>query len=259
MTNARAAVAIVGCGRIAGIADTPSPDGPVATHAQAFTRHPRFSLDAICEPDAKRRGAFKATWNVPRVYETLDELLRREHPAVVSICSATDRHFEQISTLLSAPGVAVVLAEKPVCTNPTEMASLRTAASRPGAPRVVVNHSRRFDPAHRRAAALIRSGALGAPIAGRCDYYGGWLHNGSHLVDTLRMLVGEVTVETARPGAPGHPGDVCLDVRLCARATRRSTALASMRRTISCSRSICDSRAAASCCGTSARRSWSNG
>ena len=216
MTSTRLSVAIVGCGRIAGSADGPRVEGPVTTHAQAYARDGRFSLDAICEPDPDRRRVFQEVWGVPRAYAGLDELLGAERPAVVSVCSSTAQHYGQIETLLGAPGVAVVFAEKPVCTTEAEMQALRRAASAPGAARLVVNHTRRFDRAHQAAAARIGSGALGRLIGGRCDYYGGWLHNGTHLVDTLRMLVGEVAVEHASPGAEGRPGDRCLDVRLTA-------------------------------------------
>ena len=43
-------------------------------------------------------------------------------------------------------------------------------------------------------------------------YYGGWLHNGVHLVDTLRMLLGgEITAIAVRPGWADRAGDPCLD------------------------------------------------
>jgi predicted dehydrogenase len=212
------ATAIVGCGRIAGAADSPRADGPVATHAQAYTRDSRFALTAIAEPDDERRRRFQDTWRVPHAYASLTELLAGEQPRVVSVCSNTAQHASQIVELLRAGSAGVIFAEKPVCRTPEELQALRLAASPPGAPRVLVNHSRRFDPAHRRAAALIADGTLGEFVAGRGDYYGGWLHNGSHLIDTLRLLLGDVTVERVAPGAPGRLDDPCLEVRL--RTTR---------------------------------------
>jgi predicted dehydrogenase len=110
----------------------------------------------------------------------------------------------------------VVFAEKPVCTTPEELAGLRAAEAASGGRMVIVNHTRRFDAGHRRVAALVRAGTLGALVEGRADYYGGWIHNGSHLVDTLRMCVGDLVVDRAEVGAPGKPGDPCLEVRLLA-------------------------------------------
>lgn len=217
MTRRVYATAIVGCGRIAGHVDRPRASGPVSTHAQAYYRHGGFRIDAICDPSDERRERFRDVWNVPRAYASLDDLLAHERPEVVSVCSSTDRHASDICEILEAQcEPTVVFVEKPLCTTPAELDRVRRAASSAAGTRIVVNHSRRFDPAHRRLAALIRSGELGSLLNGRCDYYGGWLHNGSHLVDTLRMLFGTLTIDRVERGAAGKPDDPYLDVRVLA-------------------------------------------
>jgi predicted dehydrogenase len=137
-------------------------------------------------------------------------------PDAVTISSVTREHCPQLLRLLAADGPRAILVEKPVCETPAELEAL--LARHAGRPDVLVlaNHTRRFDPGHVRLAAEIRSGKLGRLLGGRCDYYGGWLHNGSHLVDTLRMLVGELRIDRAAVGVPGRPGDPCLDVRVLA-------------------------------------------
>jgi predicted dehydrogenase len=46
----------------------------------------------------------------------------------------------------------------------------------------------------------------------RWVYYGGWLHNGVHVIDTLRMLLdGEVEPLAVRSGRDDRAGDPCLD------------------------------------------------
>ena len=208
--------AIVGGGRIAGLADKPAEGGPVRTHAQAYVRHPRFRLDAVVDPDPERRERFRSVWRVPNTYASLDELLTAGVPDAVSICSVTSEHYPQLLKVIEHGGIRAVLAEKPVCEQPQQLqALLDLHATRPDV-YVLVNHSRRFDPAHQRVAADIRAGRFGTLVSGRCDYYGGWLHNGTHLVDTLRMLVGELRVVAAQPGPPARPGDPCLDVRILA-------------------------------------------
>src|SRR5687767_5900819 len=208
--------AIVGGGRIAGLADTPGQGVSVRTHAQAYTRHPRFRLDAVVDPDPQRRERFRSVWGVPNTYESLDELLAAGVPDAISICSVTSEHYPQLLRVIEHGGVRAVLAEKPVCEQPQELQALLDAhATRPDV-YVLVNHSRRFDPAHQRVSADIRAGRFGTLVSGRCDYYGGWLHNGTHLVDTLRMLVGELRVVASKPGPQARPGDPCLDVRVLA-------------------------------------------
>jgi len=207
--------AIVGCGRIAGIKDTPRGSGGVTTHAQAYHRHPAFRVVAACDADGARLAAFQERWGVQRGFTALQPLLAETRLDVVSVCSPTEEHYRQTQQLLecsSAP--RVIFVEKPVCESPPELDTLDRLVQRSHVA-VLVNHTRRFDAAHRRAAALIARGELGALVAGRCDYYGGWLHNGSHTIDTLRMLLhGEPSIDRIEPGAPGKPNDPCWNVRL---------------------------------------------
>lgn len=206
--------AIVGAGRIAGLADEPAENGAVTTHAQAYRRHPRFRLEAIVEPEHDRRERFRSRWSVPSDYATVDEMLAVRVPDVVSICSVTSEHCSQVLRLLEDGRVRAILCEKPVCQRSAELQSLLAMQELRPSVLVLVNHTRRFDPAHRRLASVIRERGLGGFLGGRCDYYGGWLHNGSHLVDTLRMLIGEVRVERSQPSVPGKSNDPCLDVRV---------------------------------------------
>jgi predicted dehydrogenase len=215
--SARWTAAIIGCGRIAGLVDRPAADGPVSTHAQAWRRRPDFSLAAVCDPCADRVRTFREAWGVAIGVGTIDALLEAGPFDVVSVCSGTAEHFDHVRRLLADPrGPRVVFAEKPVCTTPQELADLFATEAASGGRMVLVNHTRRFDPAHRHVAALVRSGVLGPFAEGRADYYGGWLHNGSHLVDTLRMCFDHIEVDRAEVGAPGKPGDPCLEVRLLA-------------------------------------------
>ena len=158
--------------------------------------------------------AFQKAWGVATGVASLDALLDAGPFDVVSVCSVTAEHFDQVRRLLAdSRGPRVVFAEKPICATPEELADLSAVEAASGGRMVIVNHTRRFDAAHRRVAALIRGGTLGALVEGRADY-GGWIHNGSHLVDTLRMCVDDIVVDRVDVGAPGKPGDPCLEVRL---------------------------------------------
>jgi predicted dehydrogenase len=102
--------------------------------------------------------------------------------------------------------------EKPLCVSPDELAALEAALARQSHTTVVVNHPRRFDAAHGAVRALIASRQLGPVVGVHGAYYGGWLHVGVHLVDTLRMLLGdEIRAVAVRPGCADLPGDPCLD------------------------------------------------
>jgi len=208
-------VGIVGCGRIAGLKDRPRNTGPIATHAQAYHRHPDFRLAAVFSHPMEEAHRFGEIWGVPRVCPSLAAMLAAGNLDVVSICSPNEFHFSQAREILKSPGrVKALLIEKPVCLSAAELNRLMESSRQTGVA-VAVNHTRRFDAAHRQAAHLLRSGKLGSFLKGRAVYYGGWHNNGVHLLDTIRMLLPEEPeVVAAATVGSGKPGDDDLEVEL---------------------------------------------
>jgi predicted dehydrogenase len=206
---------MVGCGRIAGLKDRPRPTGPIATHAQAYHRHPGFELAAVYSQPPEEARRFGKIWGAPGIYPSLQSMLAEASLDVISICSPDAWHFSQARDILVSPGrVKALLIEKPVCLTAPELDCLMDLSRQSGVA-VAVNHGRRFDAAHRQAAQLIRSGQLGPLLRGRAVYYGGWLHNGVHLIDVIRMLFPEGLRVVAATAAPsGKPGDPDLEVQL---------------------------------------------
>src|ERR1700724_4326134 len=102
--------------------------------------------------------------------------------------------------------------EKPFCASPDALAPLESFLPVRRHSAVVVNHVRRLDRRHQAVRDLIANHGLGAVVGVRWVYYGGWLHNGVHVVDTLRMLLGsEIEATATRPGCEDRAGDPCLD------------------------------------------------
>lgn len=197
---------IIGCGRIAGATDHPRAEGAVRTHAQGYTRHPHFRLVAAVDPGTASLEAFQRAWDIPRGYRSVGELMANERVDVISLCSPTDDHAAQAVEILTAPNrPSVLFMEKPVCVTPQELGRLMELAQGTNTA-VLVNHTRRFDLPHRRAAQMIQQGTFGTLMQGRCVYYGGWLNNGTHIVDTARMLFAEEIRLLAAAWAPGGRG-----------------------------------------------------
>ncbi len=212
---------IAGCGRIAGAFASPGIGQPV-THAAALAADGAFVLDAVWDADPARAKAFAARWGAAAVVTGPAGLAARglDLPAargldLVAVCTPDDSHVPVVLDLLKAPvPPRLIVVEKPLCTRPDDLSRLeRALAGRPEVA-VVVNHSRRFDAGHAEVRALIASGALGPVLAARWVYYGGWRHNGVHVVDTLRLLLGgDLEPLTVEPGWQDRPGDPCLDGR----------------------------------------------
>lgn len=187
------------------------------THAQAYHRYPGFQLVAAADTDPERRHLFQKAWNIPLICSSLEEMLAREHLDVISLCSPMEFHFAQVRRILTADAPPqVLLIEKPVCLLPEELNQLRNLEWEKEV-RIAVNHTRRFDPEYRRLADQTQMGPLGPLIEGKGTYYGGWLNGGSHLVDTLRMLLHtepKVLQASVCPGGRGE--DHNLDLILAA-------------------------------------------
>lgn len=184
--------AIVGCGQIAG--GYLGEGDEVLTHAAAYQAHPDFILAACVEPDAGRREAFQARWQVPHAYASLSELLSR-HPdlSVVSLCSPTAAHGSDLKELMESP-VPAVFCEKPIVADLKEAETL-VAAFEAAGKTLAVNHTRRFDPAIMRLKERIAGGELGGILAISGIYTGGILNNGSHWVDLAGFLFGPLLFE----------------------------------------------------------------
>jgi predicted dehydrogenase len=179
--------AILGCGMIAGRCE--SVESPATySHAKAYTSNSAYRGVAFYDLD-ESRADFLAEKYDGKAYTSAVTLLEDFRPDVVSICTPDNTHFHYIAMALQR-GLppAVIFAEKPICTTRWELDQMIEMQATSGST-VIVNHSRRFDSAHRRVKQWIESGELGNIVNVHVDYYGGWQHLGVHVVDTLQYLL----------------------------------------------------------------------
>ena len=109
-------------------------------------------------------------------------------PAVVSICTPDETHFELVcETLLSSYFPRVIFLEKPACSSKDQYEAMLNLANKRGTV-VVVNHSRRFNSNILELRNRIASGEYGRLVRARSVYYSGWRHNATHIIDTLSFL-----------------------------------------------------------------------
>jgi len=215
MTDKRFAAAIIGCGKIAGLKDHPKNHTSIKTHAQAYYKHPGFKLVAACDVDPVRLRTFSTNWEIEDAYLNIAEFNDESAVDVISVCSPTPKHFKQLEELIQAVSPPkVIFVEKPICGTIDELDYLEKLCKKFEV-ELLVNHTRRFDPIHKNLATLIRDETFGDLVMGHCFYYGGWLNNGTHLIDTLRMLIEDnLSVIGISPGKPGREADPCWDIEL---------------------------------------------
>lgn len=210
-------VGVIGCGKIAGGHDLPSARGAATTHAQAFDRHPQFALDSAVDSDQEQLERFRKLWGLSRGFSSASEMLEQSSPDVVVVCSPDSYHFENAKELLWAVNSPkLILMEKPICETSQQLSELQRLGDQTGTS-IIVNHTRRFDAAHQTIADDVRKGAFGSLLSGYWTYYGGWAHNGSHVLDTLRMLLGDniVVVDSTRSfGEKSNDPDLTVSLQI---------------------------------------------
>jgi len=184
-------------------------------HAEAITTLSPLTLAAVCDTDAKRLQAFSTQWG-GSAFENFHALLGGDSLDIMAIVTPDHTHASIIKDILEHPHAPrLIVVEKPLCISQEELQTIEHLL-REHETRIVVNHSRRFSAGFQRLQDLISSEELGKEILSvQCKYYAGWLHNGVHVVDTLRMLLGKLTCSKAKiKCVDRYPEDPLLDVEL---------------------------------------------
>ena len=189
-------IGIIGCGRISG------------SHIKGYREHPDCQIVAVAdinEEHAKERAKLAGT---EKYYLNFRELLDKERPSGVSICTPPATHAQIATTCLSR--CVSVLCEKPFSTSVEEAKKIVMTAKSSGA-LLQVAYKRRFFPDVRQAKEMIESGKIGRVLFFR-NMFGGFkdmkkrswfadpeiagggasMDAGSHSLDLVRYLCGEV-------------------------------------------------------------------
>lgn len=182
-------VLIVGAGQIGAFYDHPE-DKNILSHAHAFTAHPCFRLLGFVDRDRSRADLAAQIWG-GRVFDSTREALESEQVDVVCVAVPDEWHFDYLRELAGSK-VRLVLAEKPLTQTWSEALEIKQRYATDSAPAVAVNYTRRFVPEFQELGRRIQQNEFGQFLCGTGYYGKGLIHNGSHLIDLLRFLLGEI-------------------------------------------------------------------
>jgi len=206
-------VLMIGCGQIAGGFDEGNPDS-ARSHAGAYRRHTGFRITACVDPDVTRRKAYMAHWGVPEGFDRLDDANAAEITFdVVSVCSPTEQHADDLMMLLKSQPRAV-FCEKPIAEDIGAARDLVAAFEAAKIP-LAVNHLRRWDARLAKLREEVAAGDWGEIRSAVGLYTKGILNNGTHLVDLMQFLLGPMNIVASGPRREdGYPGDPTVDAIL---------------------------------------------
>lgn len=197
--------AVIGTGRIGFSLGFDRKREQPASHTMALNSNRRIRLIAGCDKDSSRLEKWRKANRKCRVYSESSQLFACEKPDIVVVSVNEDSHLETcLEAIRSKP--RLVILEKPVALNFEEGKKIRFASESLGVP-VMVNHERRFSEDYRFAKNHLDSVGKIMTVNARLDsglrVYapenekdGGYslLHDGTHLVDIVRFLLGQENV-----------------------------------------------------------------
>ncbi len=181
-------VLIIGAGNIGALFDRPGSD-LILTHAHAFTEHPGFNLTGFYDIDIQKSQNAGNIWNCA-AFRSIEEAFSKKID-VVCIAVPDEYHYDILKRVLDFQA-RLIFTEKPL-TRTEEEAEEIIKISRDRKIDVMVNYSRRFVPEFEKIKNEIEQGIYGEYLTGTGYYGKGIMHNGSHLIDLLRHLIGEIS------------------------------------------------------------------
>lgn len=159
-----------------------------ASHAQVLAEHPDFDWFAVVDRSATARQIAQEEWEISDTAESANELGARNDIEVAVIATPPDKRMDIIEAF---PNLKAVLVEKPLGLD-LESASRFVELCSKRRILVQVDLLRRADIFTRRLVDGHLEELVGSPQAVFGIYGNGLLNNGTHMVDLIRMLFGEI-------------------------------------------------------------------
>ena len=206
-------VAIIGLGRMGSTIDDEHPGLSPYSIAAATRANDRLELVAGSDLIADRREAFGARWGIDALYLDYVEMIERERPDLVAVCTRAtslpkphdrapssdfreDAHAE-IGARVAEAGVPMVYLEKAISNTIRGADSLLEACRRNG---TVFNSGvlRRFCSWADVTRGAIEEGRIGEPQVVAHFGRGSLMHSHVHSIDTISYLLGDPGVAAVR-------------------------------------------------------------
>lgn len=205
MTKKSATVALIGCGRIGFLLENdPLRKKPCTHYGGAVSAG--LAVTHACDINAGRRARFADAAGIPgdHCFGDYRQLLRTVRPALAIIATWTESH-ERIAVEAAENSVSAIVLEKPMASTLTGCRAIMDECRRRGTA-VIINHERRFDGRYRKVKEMIDREAIGTVKTVHASILTGsyrgpsdpgegggpLLHDGTHLVDMIRFLFGDI-------------------------------------------------------------------
>jgi predicted dehydrogenase len=198
-------IALIGCGRIGFLLENDPLRYKPCTH-YGGAASAGLAITHACDINPGRLTKFGTTAGISgeNLFEDYRKLLQTARPDMAIIATWTESH-ERIAVEAARNGAAVIVLEKPMASSLQGCGSIIAECRRNGTS-VIISHERRYDSRYRKVKDIIDGGKIGrvktvhasiltGGYSGTSDPGEGGgplLHDGTHLVDMIRFLFGEI-------------------------------------------------------------------
>jgi len=181
-------VLIIGAGKIGAFYDKPG-NPMVLSHAHAFSEHEGFNLTGFIDSNHTKAEQAAEVWG-GSAFASIETAFSTYDVDLVVVATPDENHYQTLIDVAAYP-VQLVFAEKPLAKTFREAQEITRLYQDRGIA-LTVNYTRRFVPELLELKTQIDRGEFGKFLHG-AGYYGkGFLHNGSHMIDLVRFLLGEI-------------------------------------------------------------------
>lgn len=180
--------AVIGCGNIGASIKNYNKAIQPATHAGAYLANKKTQLAALVEDNKERLPYLKKNFPGVKIYTDINIMLKEIKPDIVSIATPTALHRKHV-LLAARRGCPVILCEKPLAYGINDAKEMIDVCKRSGS-QLFVNHTRHFDPIYQKWSEKIKNNIIGRIYQGNIYYYNGLFNNGTHLIDLMRLFLG---------------------------------------------------------------------
>lgn len=189
-------VGVIGLGRISSTIDDEVQGHPTVmlpyAHTAALLEIAEVDVVAGADPYKAQRDAYVQRWGVDHVYADYHDMLDKENLDIVCVATSAKPRPEIVKTIAQS-GAKAIYAEKPLAFSLAD-ADEMVAVCRENKVALGVGCTRRWDAWWQMSRKLIADGELGEIL--QVNGYGeaAISHNGSHMMDLIRYLLGDVPV-----------------------------------------------------------------
>lgn len=169
--------AIVGCGGIGN------------SHIEGYNLVEGVEVVAVIDPYEPARRQYMEDYGIPQGYATIEEMLEKAQPDIVSVCTWHLLHAP-LTLAAARAGVKGIICEKPMTVSVGDANRMVEACEASGT-KLVVSHQRRFTAGWEKGRELMQQKAIGNPLWVNCNVREGLLNWGTHAIDGARFVLGD--------------------------------------------------------------------